>query len=650
MEEIRREFIADAEELIEKLFAEIDQLREARSRGRERRELVSRIFRHVHTLKGSAASHDVRSVSQIAHEFETVLDRVRLGQVQLDGNVLNIFESAVVGIESALAERAETNNPALIEQLRSLAAIGGNTVVSLADSSWTLPEEIARSLSAYDRQHLREAVDEGAHVFLVSAGFEIDTFDRKFRELGQSLREDGEVVCTVPAPEPAAPGEINFRFLCAGRPMSEESRARIAALGRVELAEIAGVQSDQPNVDVEGGHGHASAGDSVVVRVGLHQLDGLISDASELFRDAATALESAVTDENRAAIVTARTHLRRRFIELEERLIKLRLVPLERLLGRAARSAGKIAARALNKEVDFSIEGGDVGIDRSLAEAVAHPLQHLVRNAVSHGIETSDARLAAGKSAQGHVTIAAFSEGGSIRICVSDDGRGIDSNRVIAAAVANGIMNDADGVTTEECVRLIFRPGFSTAEKLSDLSGRGIGLEVVDRAMAEIGGEIRVTTEAGVGTTFEMILPATLALLHCALVRSGNQVCCIESARIVGRGVLEREMIRNGKDGERIGFNGEELPLVRLPVLRGDDPKESEQKLIVVNVSNRRSSSGDHHRRIAVAIDDIEDEHEILVRSLGRHSSRWPGVTGATELLDGSVALVLDVGQMLEAQ
>jgi len=655
MEEIRSEFIVDAEELVEKLFGEIEELRAVRAHGRGRRQLVSRIFRHVHTIKGSAASHDAKPVSQIAHEFENVLDQARLGRVMIDEESLSGFEAAAGEMATALAAhargKAAPEPKTLINRLRAIVAAGESAMAPPVEQRWTLPEEITRSLSAYDQQHLREAVQEGALLSVISAGFVIDTFDQKFRELGRLLNQAGEVICTVPAPEPAAPGEINFRFLYAADGLTQETRDQASALGRIEFAEVAGARTapagDEP-VSPSPGRS-AIVSEPAVVRVGLHQLDELISDASELFRDASTALESAVTEANREAIKTARTHLRRRFVDLEERLIKLRLVPLERLLERAARNAGRIAARELGKEIEFSIEGGDVGVDRSLADAIAHPLQHLVRNAIGHGIESPDERIAACKSAHGRVRIAAFSEGGHIRICVSDDGRGIAPERVAAAAVSGGIMNAGAQVSTEECLRLIFRPGFSTAEKLSDVSGRGIGLEVVDRAMAEVGGEVRVTTEPGAGTTFEMILPATLALLHCVLVRAGEQVCCIESARITERDVFEPDRIKKENDAELIARNGRELPLLRLrSLLGGIDGNDLAKNLIVVRTASRRSASGDQNALVAIAIDGIEDEHDILVRSLGRHASRWRGVTGATELMDGSVALVLDVEQLLE--
>jgi two-component system, chemotaxis family, sensor kinase CheA len=659
MEEIHTEFIHDAEELLEKLFHDLGLMEAARLHGRGRREVVARIFRYVHTLKGSAASHGVRSVSEIAHEFENVLDGVRLGRVTIDRNSLDAFESAASAMASALGAHARGKNAVesteLIDQLRRIAVDSTREHEAPADVRSALPEEIARALSEYDQQHIREAAQEGARLFAVTAGFEIDTFDQRFRELSRLLEVRGEVVCTVPAPEPAAPTEINFRLLYAVDSVPNDVIERALALGRVEFTELAlpqGAEFSSGSLPPQGpGTRSPEVVPSGVVRVGLNQLEDLISDASELFRDAATALGSVLTEKNREVIEVASSHLRQRFVELEERLIKLRLVPLAQMLERAAVRAGRVAARDLGKDVEFEIVGGDLGIDRSLADAIADPLLHLVRNAISHGIESPEERLAAGKRAQGKVRIAAFTEGSHIHISVTDDGRGITPERVGAAAAADGVLGAGSDVTMEECLRLIFRPGFSTAEALSDISGRGIGLDVVDRALSQAGGEVRVITEAGTGTTFEMILPATLALLRCILVRSGEQAYGLESARVTERGTVERQQIRVTKGAEVIDWKGAELPLIRLRALLGQrDAIGQTSSVLIVRTSNHRPAPGKQEDRIALAVDSIEGEHETLVRSLGRHASRWRGVGGATELLDGSVALVLDLEQLIESK
>ena len=650
MDEEQNQFISDARELIEKLYSDLEQLRSARSQGRQRRELAARIFRRVHTLKGSAGSFGLGVVGRIAHDFEGVLDGVRLGRVEITDAVLDAFEDGTDAIARALeSEPSEDTSPsaaAVIKRLAALAAQSKKQGAIAGGLRSTLPPEIARSLSEYDLQHTREAVREGAKLFIVSAAFGLETFDQNFRELNRLLGQSGEIISTGPG-EPSTEDEINFRLLYAAELVPGDILRQASVLGRIEITELrTGSTIAGTKVSADALPAVQPPTDSTeTVRVDLRQLDELISGASELFRYSTNALASLNASGDRLPFETATRHLRRRFVELEERLLKLRLVPAGEVLGRAASRGGRIAARRLKKQVDFEIAGGDVGIDKSLADTIADPLLHLVRNAVTHGIESPAEREAAGKSAVGLIRLSAFNEGSRIHITVTDDGRGIDWNRIAAAATAQGITPKASDLSADQCLRLIFRPGFSTSSRLSELSGRGIGLDVVDRAMEQAGGEVRVATEIGVGTTFAMIMPATLALVQCLLVQSGDQLYAIESA-----GVTEGEVTK--RDG-RFEFQGEPLPVLHLSSLLGQSEFHAEGTTIVwraqsngagvaVNKKNDQDQS-----RYALVVDSVKGHQETLVRSLGRHASRWAGVCGAAELFDGHIVLMLDIEELI---
>jgi two-component system chemotaxis sensor kinase CheA len=649
MDEERSQFIADARELIEKLYSDLEQLRGARSRGRQRRELAARIFRRVHTLKGSAGSFGLRTVSLIAHDFEGVLDGVRLGRVEITDGVLDAFEDGTDAIaralESAPTEGPSTGAAAVIKRLAALAAETkkqGSIANSLRS---TLPVEIARSLSEYDLQHTREAIREGAKLFIVSAGFAIETFDQNFRALTRLLGQSGELISTGPGAPPTE-GEINFRLLYAAELVPADILRQANVLGRIEITELT-IDSSTAGTKVPEdafplGLPLTSMADTV--RVDLRQLDELISGASELFRYTTNALLASNAAGDKLPFETATRHLRRRFVELEERLLKLRLVPASEVMGRAAARGGRIAARRLGKQVDFEIVGGEVGIDKSLAETIADPLLHLVRNAVTHGIESPAIRQAAGKSEVGRVRLAAFNEGSRVNITVTDDGRGIDWDRIAAAAAGHGIANSSTDLSTDQCLRLIFRPGFSTASKVSELSGRGIGLDVVDRAMEQVGGEVRVATELGAGTTFAMIMPATLALVQCLLVECGDQLYAIEST-----GFTQGEMT---KDNGRLESPEDHLPVFRLRALLGQSAStDTEETAIVWRARNNGAGLAmdkSTNEGYALVVDSVKGHQETLVRSLGRHAARWAGVCGAAELFDGRVALVLNIEELIE--
>jgi two-component system chemotaxis sensor kinase CheA len=653
MDEEQSEFIGDAREIVEKLYRDLEQLRSARSQGRQRRELAARIFRRVHTLKGSAGSLGLRSVSQIAHDFEGVLDGVRLGRVEISDAVLDLFEDGTDAIARALesgpGDEINAGAAAIIKRLAALAAQSKKEGTIASSLRAALPPEVARSLSEYDLQHTREAVREGAKLFVVAAGFAIETFDRNFRELTKLLGQSGEIISTGPG-QPSTADEINFRLLYAAELVSGEILRQAEALGRIEISEIK-IESLVTGVKAtgEGFPARAPATDTgETVRVDLRQLDELISGASELFRYTTNALLS-LSAADKLPFETATRYLRRRFVELEERLLKLRLVPAGEVFGRAAARGGRIAARRLGKEVEFEIVGGEVGIDKSLADTIADPLLHLVRNAVTHGIETPAEREAAGKSAVGRVKLAAFNEASRIHITVSDDGRGIEWNRIAAAAEAHGIAGKASDLSTDQCLRLIFRPGFSTASNLSELSGRGIGLDVVDRAMEQAGGEVRVATELGAGTTFALIVPATLALVQCLLVQTGGQMYAIESGGVSGEATAANQPALD-QDGVRVDWEGESLPLLRLSTLLGQtDVQDTAGTMILWQAPNNGGvgKRNDGKSRYALMVDTVRGHQETLVRSLGRHAARWTGVCGAAELFDGNVALVLDIEELI---
>jgi two-component system, chemotaxis family, sensor kinase CheA len=654
MDSILNQFIADAKDIVDRLYADLQQLRSLRAQGRHRRELASRIFRHVHTLKGSAGSVGLKNVSRLAHEFESVLDAVRLGRITIDDAVLNLFEDTADAIAESIANSGrgdESASQALIARLHAVSAAASQQGTIAGSLRSALPEDVSRSLSEYDLQHTREAVREGAKLFIVDAGFPIESFDTQFRELTKLLGKTGEVISTIPGAASTAE-EINFRLLYATELISDHIRSRATELGTFEFKEIPIASPDALT--------NASAAVNVLpapavpsatsVRVGLNQLDELTSAVTDLLRDTTNALSALRNTAAAGGNSATASDLRGRFVHLEERLIKLRLVPLSELLNGVAARAGRVAARQLGRDIEFEIIGGNVGIDKSLADLVAEPLMHLVRNAVSHGIETPEDRRAAGKSPNGSVKLQGFSEGSRIYIVVSDDGRGIDFAQVAEAATRQGIVSRPEDLTSDQALRLIFRPGFSTSPDASDLSGRGVGLEIVDRAMTQAGGEVRLTSEPGKGATFAMMIPATLALVPCVVVHGGEQFYCFDSSIVADRVSLSEGQISPG--AQHVEWQGDNLPLLRLSsLLAGENgaPPSSPRAMLVCQPSEHRQALRGHQNHIAIAVDAIAGQHETLVRSLGPYSSLWHGVSGAAEMLDGSVALMIDLARLIEA-
>ena len=637
MTEEQRLFVADAEEIVERLYRDLEELRVARSEGRRRRELAAQIFRRMHTLKGSGASLGFDRVSQIAHEFEGVLDGARLGRIELTDTVLNAFEDAIDAIARSLlapTEKVEAALAPIIQRLNELASTGRTQSAISDELRAALPPDIARSLSEYDLQHAREAIREGAKLFTVAASFELETFDRGFRELTKLLGQSGEVIATVPG-DPATAEEINFRLLYATELVTGETLRQAGTLGRIACDELEITHpASEARIATNVSEGKVESRINLAetsVRVEMKQLNELISTAGELYRQTTNVLATLGATPKAEAVAAAGKDLRGRFVEFEERLIKLRLVPIGEVLERAASRAGRIAARQMGKEVEFEIVGGDVGIEKSLAEVLADPLLHLVRNAITHGIEDPDERETAGKRPIGRVRLTAANQSGRIHIVVNDDGRGIDIERIVAAAAEHGITG-AD-LSVDQCLRLIFRPGFSTSNELSELSGRGIGLDIVDRAMDIAGGEVRVATEKGAGSTFVMIVPAALSMIRCLLVRSRNQVYAIDA------GCLDQSS----------PTSNDRLPLLQLGALLGEDNRDAGDggAMVVWRSPSYSASNSNGTQKYRIAFDAVAGMQDLLVRSLGRHAARWPGLCGAAELVDGTIALVLDLNELI---
>ncbi|HEX8846514.1 MAG TPA: ATP-binding protein [Pyrinomonadaceae bacterium] len=670
---ILHEFLAETGDLLEILFGDLQTLRARHTEGRARRELVGRIFRHVHTIKGSSATVELEAVTELAHEFENLLDNVRLGRTPVDAEVLDAFDAAAAAISQGISAVSRGESPSkdrnVIESLRSAArspsAAGASTPA--AQKSFTLPDDVARSLSKHEAHRLQESLEEGARLFAINVHFDLATFDERFRNLSDALAEDGEIISTLPGIEGALPDKIGFRIIYATKATKKELSARISAFGENSVAELTrgrAVESkgdERTRADDDPLSKSAQPGSiaslSSHVRVELAELDAIISSAHEILKETTDvlALAQSLGDQSseRALIDERAALIRQSFVKFEEELIALRMVPVAQILERAAR-AGRMAARATGKEVEFETEGGHVRLDKALADGIADPLLHILRNAVDHGIERPAERGRIGKKKHGRVRLEATAAGNRVVVRVSDDGRGIDPLRITRAAVAQGLIEAGRLLTKEQCLRLIFRPGFSTAASVSSVSGRGVGLDVVERAVEQAGGELRVFSEQGAGTTFELVLPTTLALLPSLVVHSAGHRYCIDASHILETGFMAATDVERNLNAGEINWRGARLPLVQMRGLLAQQPfdlkaVETSLPVIIVTRSIRRSEPEENGAgRAAIVVDGVDGQTEALVRGLGRYASRWRGISGATELQDGTLALVLDLPRLLE--
>ena len=651
MDKTQREFLVEIEDLVEQIFADLDELRATKTDGWARRELIDRIFRRVHSVKGSAASSGLEIVSHIAHEFENLLTEIRAGRVLVDDEVLDTCESAVETLSESLtlatSRIVEPSHRTLFDRLQ--AATLNQAAREPADSDAKLkniPFDIWESLDESAKNKLVCIAAEGSPLFVVRTSFDIGNFDAEFFRLKEKLAPFGEVISTSPAVD-ERPDKINFRILYAINTDLQTVETAVSDFAQVVFEEI--VSDNDPAAAKEilsASRALGSARLSNFVRTDLDRLDRLISSTHALLRTTSTTLALAMSQlpVPSEELHKLNKHIRSSFIGLEDELINLRLVSLGPTLQRAAR-AGRAAARLEAKEINFEISGADIRLDRLLVEAIADPLIHLVRNAVDHGIETVDERTQAGKLLRGTVRIEAVTEGSQSRLRVADDGRGVDPHFITAAARRLGLFKSDTPLDMEQSLRLIFRPGFTTLASASDISGRGVGLDVVETAVEQVGGELRVSSKPGYGTTFEIRLPVTFGLVATNVIVSAGKHYCIPANQTLGIDAID---VIDGASGAN------RIPQVSMRDLLGqpEEPDDSTNRLQLITcqfTDERAGLDNQKTKSVGIVVDEVEAPQEVLVRNLGRHAGRWYGIAGATELRDGTVALVLDLPRLLSA-
>jgi two-component system chemotaxis sensor kinase CheA len=671
VDQTQREFLVEIEELIELVFADLAELRTCISSGRESREvrnLVDQTFRHVHSVKGSAASSGLEAVSQIAHEFENLLDAIRSGRTLIGPDALDACDLATEALSESLSHSA-ANTPApsleaLFNQLRMAAQGSARDVAGDAEAILSsIPSDIWQSLTQAEKHRAVSVAEETTPMFIVTTSFDLSNFDEQFFSLKEKLGEFGEVISTSPTVDDKHPGKINFRVLYASKTDAAKLAASVLQFSDIVFNALPGSATRVASKDGESQPLASVSSMANFVRTDLAKLDELISSTHELLRTTSNALHLALGQDEiipdaRVQLQELESQIKKSFMTVENGLINLRMVSLGPTLQRVLR-AGRASAREAGKEIDFEIAGENIALDKLLVDAIADPLIHLIRNAVDHGIEDVETRLETGKPLRGRVRIEARSDGSQSRISVADDGRGIDPQVIAAAAERLGLL-ESDSLDFERSLRLIFRPGFTTLESVSNVSGRGVGLDVVETTVEQVGGELRVSSKPGLGTTFEVRLPVTFGLLEATVFVSGGNRYCIPanqavSARTIGPVPVQPEAAREQEPKQIENDNTQDLTRVSMRTLLGTKSKrsleegetEQETQLITCQFADETNETP---ARVEVLVDAVEGTEEVLVRTLGRHAGRWYGVAGAAELRDGTVALVLDLPRLLSGK
>lgn len=589
-------------------------------------DAVSALFRAVHTLKGMSATLGYTAVASLAHEMESLLDRVRRGEHSVTPDTVDVLLAGADALESSVeravaGESSDTDVSPVIERLRAVAGPSAATTAP-TPAAQRVPIPAGPGLLVRVRQ-APETDMPGVRAFLAL----------------QHAKGLGTVLAVSPPADvlqaATTPQEFVFRLKTDATPDAIAAHMRRAqditavSIGEAQLPSAKPAAEDKPGTPAKA---------SRSVRVDVTRLDGLMNLVGELVIARGRLAQLAAPVEL-AALDEAVGQTGRLIGDLQNEIVAARLVPVSQVFDRFPRLV-RDSSRAVGKDVDFRIEGKEIELDRSLLEELGDPLVHLLRNAIDHGIESPDDRAKAGKPARGRLVLSATRDRSAVLVRVEDDGGGVDRERVRTQAVAQGIVDASKPeLSDEELLRVIARPGFSTAERVTDLSGRGVGIDAVTTRVRQLGGTVQLRTARGEGTTWTLRLPITLAIVRALLARVADETYALPLTHVIETLDLAPSARQTIRGQEVIVLRGDVLPLLRLRALV-DLPHEEVPMPQVAIIAR-----GD--RRAGVMVDELIGQQEIVVKQFEPVRDALPLFSGATILADGAPALIVDVGSLL---
>jgi two-component system chemotaxis sensor kinase CheA len=597
--------------------------------------LVAELFRYAHTLKGSAGAAGLVEMSQLAHAMENLLDEVRNGKRNVTSELVDTLLECVDVLRAmvlALRDGEKQPDPSLLVRKLSAFSEEQRNQSDTSDQKVSMSSgEICATLNIFIKPECPMPSARAFQAYLIMSRYgEITSLDPPVSEI-QAGRAKYRLVAQVKLPDDNSLSEMEQELTRFGDLVVEVQRQK-------DGQKISEIVTAQREVETSA----APQAELQSVRVSIEQMDALLNLVGELVIERAR-LERGVrkvAEFNGNGIaeelqgVTERVS--RIVSQLQEALTRTRMVPLNVVFARFPRLVRELA-RSMNKRVQLKIEGEDTEIDRALVEKLNECLVHLIRNAIDHGIETPDERTAAGKPPEGLIEISASQSEGSVIVVVRDDGRGIDPNKIRRKAIERGLLTEeqASSLNDDDAIQFIFRSGFSTKEEVSEVSGRGVGMDAVKAAMEQIGGTIDLHSQIGAGTTVTLRLPLTLAIIPALLVRVGGRLFALPMHSVTEVLDLQRSDIQEIGTGEKVlVLRGNPLPLFSLAKLLGIPNGGTEGTGVIVR---------QQEKLIAMSVEGVEGKDEIVIKPLGYPLHNLRSFIGATILGDGSIALIVDL-------
>ncbi|HZK42811.1 MAG TPA: chemotaxis protein CheA [Syntrophomonadaceae bacterium] len=634
---------------------------------------LNEIFRAAHTLKGMSATMGFEDLADLTHHMEDVLADLKEGLLTANTTVIDILFKCFDRIQLMVDNIESTgtgslDNKDLIKKLEGIKR-GELTATMESDREYhelstELPltdraAENSLDFNEYEMTVLKDADSKGFNIFHVLVHVDQGCVMKSVRAfmVYRAVEEDGEIIKSIPTAQDLDEGrfENDFELFIVTHLSQEDIQKNINAISEVTVSNIHAIniksglampvyfpdkdESKTNEDDISDNNDEAIASHKVrhTVRVDIERLDNLMNLVGELVMHKGR-LEQIGATSKIGELNDTIEQIDRITGELQSVVMKVRMVPIEQVFNRFPRMVRDLA-KELNKEVDFIMEGKETELDRTVIDEIGDPLVHLLRNAIDHGLELPEKREKLGKNRQGMVILRARHEGNNVYIEVEDDGLGVDVEKIKDRAIDRGLISapEAEKMSVEEAINILFYPGFSTTDSVSDVSGRGVGLDVVKTKIEVLNGEIFIDSKAGVGTKFVVKLPLTLAIIQALMVSAQDEIYAIPLSNVDETTIITENDIKMIQNQEVIVMRGTVLPIYRLSsLLETPGVMASEKEMYVVVV--RKSE-----RQIGLIVDTLIGQQEIVIKSLGKILGGIPGIAGAIVAGDGNVRLILDV-------
>jgi two-component system chemotaxis sensor kinase CheA len=608
----------------------------------ENMDTINEIFRAAHSLKGMAGTMGFKRMQRLTHDMENVFQEVRSDKVKVNSNMIDLLFKCLDAIESYLnnvkasSDEGTEDNELIIKELNDF--IAGEENAEKKEEEAPAVEEFGEIIvyNPTSQEIEDEHFDNDFSFFITSE----EPYD-KILQAAQSVSEIEKVVGE----------EVKCEVLEEKQAQAEKAAAEEAAKNETPApAEAAPAQETKPapaKAPAAQNNKKQTVAKPVTnrtVRVDIEKLDALMNQVSELIiaKNSLVAIGSTESgDFQNQTYHEQIEYLERITTNLHESVMKVRMVPIESVVNKFPRMIRDLS-RKLNKKMELYMTGEDTELDRTVVDQIGDPLQHLLRNSADHGLEDNETRVALGKPEVGSIFLNAFQEGNNVIIQVGDDGAGIDVAAVRDKAIERGIITEeqAESMSQKDIINILFLPSFSMSKTITDISGRGVGLDVVKSNIEALGGDVEVKTAMGEGTTFTVRLPLTLAIIQALMVEVRDEKYAIALGSISNIEDIPVKDIKYVEAQEVIHLRGKVIPLVRLDNVLDLEPREEPESLTVVIVTKGDSMAG-------LVVDNLIGQQEIVIKSLGKYIDNNKLISGATILGDGEVALILDVNTLM---